>query len=171
MPPWRHARDGGPPVRTAVTEAETQQLERLAAGKRVLEIGSYEGWSTVVLARQAKELTSVDPSPDEDLWAKLWDNLRAYGVADDVRVLRQRSQEALPRLYRLDERYDLVFIDGDHEEPTVAHDALWGEKLAPGGVLAFHDCDDGMREVRAVFERLYGSPDEAVDSLWIKRLS
>jgi hypothetical protein len=138
---------------------EGEALAKLAEGKRVLEVGSYCGLSTVCLARTAKLVVAVDPhdgrgtAVPQDTLPKLRANLQRYGVADRVTVY------PVP-FARLDPdytcRFDLIFIDGAHDAESVRADIRRAlPLLAPGGVLAFHD---------------YGSPidpgvAEAVDEL------
>jgi hypothetical protein len=126
-----------------LTEEEGRELARLAAGKAVLEIGAYCGRSTICLARTARNVQTVDPfdgrgtpQPGETL-ATFRRNLGRYGVADKVAEIVGTSAEALPRLPPV---YDLVFIDGAHDEASVAADAaLAAAVLRPGGLIAFHD--------------------------------
>lgn len=119
--------------------AEGRQLAELAAGKRVLEIGSYCGLSTVCMARTAQHVTAVDyfdgratPSP-RDTFAEFSRNMHRYGVAD--RVIAVRPGTPLPL-----EEYDVVYIDGAHDYDAVNADlALALSVLANDGLIAFHD--------------------------------
>jgi predicted O-methyltransferase YrrM len=61
---------------------------------------------------------------------------------------------------------DLVFIDGSHErEATIAHMQAWRPRLAPGGVVVFHDYEnevwpgvaDAIRELGLTGETPGGS--------------
>lgn len=120
---------------------EGAALERLARGKRVLEIGSYFGLSTVCMARVAESLTSVDPhdgrgtaEPGNTL-PKFRENLAAYGLTEKVNVIVGTSTTA-----ELTGPFDLVFIDGAHDAESVRADVIVAlGVLAPGGVIAFHD--------------------------------
>lgn len=132
--------------------AEGKALAELARGKRVLEIGSYCGLSTVCMARTAKHVTAMDyfdgrgtPRP-QDTRETLLANLKRYGVQDRVQTCHPESAE-LP----LDE-YDLVFIDGAHDFESVQADTQKAlAVLAPDGLLAFHDyghpSHPGIKEV------------------------
>lgn len=129
-----------------LTEAEGRELSRLAAGKAVLEVGSYCGRSTVCLARAARAVTAVDtfdgrgtgmPGDTEAVFRR---NLAKYGVADRVTVNRGPAERILPDLPAV---FDLCFIDGAHDRESVARDAeLARGVLRPGGLLAFHDYRD-----------------------------
>lgn len=125
-----------------LTEAEGEHLFRLAQGKRVLEIGSYCGRSTVCLA-QGGAVVSIDPhdgrgTPEpRDTYAALSDNLRRYGVWDNVIPYVGTTAEIAPTLQG---KFGLVFIDGAHDLQSVRTDIEWAVKLLePGGVIAFHD--------------------------------
>jgi SAM-dependent methyltransferase len=118
---------------------EGRELAKLAAGKRVLEIGSYCGLSTICMARTAKHVTAVDyfdgrgtPMPGETL-TKFKENIARYGVADKIQICHADSEIPLPE-------YDLAFIDGAHDYESVSTDVSRAMSvLKPGGLLAFHD--------------------------------
>src|SRR5260370_33172975 len=90
-------------IATAVTRNEATELARLAAGKTVLEMGAYHGFSTIVLASVAELVYSVDwHQGDEhagggDTWEIFTANLAKYGVADRARISRGRLQAEIPR--------------------------------------------------------------------------
>lgn len=112
-------------IPTAITAAERDELERLAAGKRVLEIGALLGHSTVAMARVAESVVSVDPhegyprvAPRPTL-LRFLENLREYGVRDRVVVCVAPDWQALPMLR--ERLFDLAFIDCDGEYETTLH--------------------------------------------------
>lgn len=130
-----------------LTGEEGEALARLATGKRVLEIGSYCGRSTICLAQTAESVVSIDPhdgrgTPSPRPTREEFEaNLERYGVADRVLSVDNPPAPAL---------YDLIFIDGAHDAEAVREDVATARRLlAPGGLVAFHDY------------RLY--PNEAVD--------
>jgi predicted O-methyltransferase YrrM len=170
--PWRERRlrADGPPISTSLTEAETAELQRLAAGNRCLEVGAAYGYSTVAMALVAEHVTSVDPHQWLNSWQACVANLRAYGVADRVAMVSPGdSQTVLPQLFDQGERFDLIYIDGDHEDGTVIHDIGWARKLlSPGGVLVCDDYDEvSCPGVRSALDRLLGPPPQLVDTFAI----
>lgn len=123
--------------------SEGKALAELARGKRVLEIGSYCGLSTVCMGRTAEHVTAVDyfdgrgtPQP-HDTKPDFDRNIERYGLAHKVVAKHPTWLEMgdLPR-----EEYDLAFIDGDHSFKSVAADIVHAMNLLkPDGLLSFHD--------------------------------
>lgn len=143
-----------------LTEPEGRALAELARGKRVLEIGSFCGLSTVCLARTAESVTAVDyfdgratPNPGDT--RRAFDaNIARYGVADKINVCHPDADWLLEaaHVFRDEEPhgFDLVFIDGDHSREAVERDIYKSRcVLRSGGLLAFHDyslTDPGVME-------------------------
>lgn len=129
-----------PKVWAGLEEAEAAELARLAAGKRVLEIGSAFGYSTIIMGKVAKHVIAVDPHTGFDSWPQFRLNLYSHGVAGKVSPWGETSQTALPELNRGGQRFELIFIDGDHLPDSVRHDLAWARRLVtPGGTIALHD--------------------------------
>lgn len=135
---------------------EGKALAELARGKRVLEIGSFCGLSTVCMARTAEHVTAVDffdgratPIPG-DTKSNFDANIARYGLSH--KVATQHPAEPLTG------EYDFIFIDGDHSEGAVRTNIEQTlAVLAPGGLIAFHDyahSDPGV--VAAVNEFIEG---------------
>lgn len=155
---------------SAVSAPEAHALQELARGHSVLEVGSAWGYSTIVMARVARLVVSVDPHQALGSLVDFRANLQAHGVASRVQVLVEDSRTALPSLLAAGRRFELVFIDGDHSEPAVRFDAMWARHLiTPGGVVAFHDyhaeAGDPVTEALAS----WGPPDELTERLAVYR--
>jgi hypothetical protein len=145
-----------PPVEGWLTEDQARRLHDRAAGTRpagaVVEIGSFRGRSTIVLARAAGAVVAIDPhaggdrgpqeiTPDaargDDDHAAFTANLREAGVADRVRHVRRLSGEALGAV---DGSLSLLFVDGAHRFGPAREDIVrWGGRVAPGGAMLVHD--------------------------------
>ena len=109
---------GGPlvtsPIPTAMTPAEREALQSLAAGRNVLEIGSLFGYSTIALAEVANVVWAVDPhdgyplSNPRPTLQQFTANLKRSGVRNVIPVIAKGQSiiEQLPVGY-----FDLVFID------------------------------------------------------------
>lgn len=134
-------------VRGWLTEEEGAALAELAAGAVVLEIGSYEGRSTICMAQTAKVVHAVDWHCGDDDAGWGWtlpaflDNLKQYGVRENVVVHVARTRE-IASVFR-DRHFDLVFVDGNHEYLYVRDDLILARRVVKdGGVIAAHDWDD-----------------------------
>ncbi len=121
----------------------------------IVEIGSFRGRSTIVLASAAPagvSVVAIDPhagndrGPQEiegfeaeadDDHAVFNRNLADAGVADRVRHVRKFSNDALGDV---DAPIDVLYIDGAHRyAPALADISSWGAKVRPGGTLLIHD--------------------------------
>ncbi len=171
--PWRWVSlNGGPPLFSSVTEAETTRLQELAtAAGDALEIGSAYGYASIAMALAGAHVITVDPHAGElpSSLEVMNANLIAYDIDGRVTPLIGSSQQTLPDLER--GSFGLVFIDGDHTEATVDHDVTWALKLLRvGGTLACHDYgEDSCPGVKAALDRLLGPPSELVDTLYVHR--
>jgi SAM-dependent methyltransferase len=138
-----------------LTEVEAKALADISTGKRVLEIGSYCGRSTVCIGRTADHVTAVDyfdgrGTPQPANTKPTFDNsIFRYGLTDKVVAVHPDSK--LPF-----DAYDVAFIDGDHDYESVRIDiGKVLNVLKPGGVIAFHDFDHpSHRGVREAVEEM-----------------
>jgi predicted O-methyltransferase YrrM len=119
----------------------------------ILEIGSFKGKSTIILAKAAKAAghgkihacdplslsCSTDPTDaiKEELPRIFYNNLQAHGVQDQVEFFQMRSQE-LAEIWN--KPLKILWIDGDHTYDGVMKDITFFEKhLEPGAIVCFHD--------------------------------
>lgn len=135
-----------PEIPSAVTLPESLALIKLAAKKNVLECGAHYGYSTVLLASVSAHVTSVDWHRGDDHAGHCdslgiyQGNLKRYGVEDKVTTYVGRFEDQLPQLAADGLKFDGAFLDGMHDEASVARDlALILPLLSPGAFLAFHD--------------------------------
>lgn len=108
-------------IRSAMTDYETERLGFWARGRSVVEMGSLLGYSTVVMARVASSVVSVDlhngyPSfgLPNDTEREFRQNLERYNVAKKVTVIigdyRQASKwPADCALVDLDGSFDTTY--------------------------------------------------------------
>jgi predicted O-methyltransferase YrrM len=170
--PWRPLAPGvglGPPIDTSLTEAETDELRRLAKGARVLEVGTAYGYAAIAMALGgATEVVTIDPHQALGSLAPARDHVAAWRVADRVRLLVGVAGEVLPRFRP--GSFDLAFVDGDHQASSVRLDArLARQAVRPGGWLAFHDYrEDDCPGVAQVLDELWPlGPRLLVDTLFV----
>jgi predicted O-methyltransferase YrrM len=115
----------------------------------IVEIGSWQGKSTIWLASGAKagrgaRVVAIDPHQGSALHASgentelaLRANLEEAGVSDQVDVVVGTSEDVAASWTR---PISLLWIDGDHAYESVKRDfLLWEGHVLDGGVLALHD--------------------------------
>ena len=127
----------------AVSTAQGKMLHLLAkaiGARRILEVGTLGGYSTIWLARALPadgELISLEISPAHAEVARA--NLAAAGLGDRAKVLVGPALDLLPTLAG---PFDLAFIDADKENNAAYADAAI--RLArPGGLVII---DNVVRE-------------------------
>jgi predicted O-methyltransferase YrrM len=104
-------------------------LTRMSGARRVLEIGTLTGYSTIWLARAAEHVTTLEFAPENAEIARR--NFAAAGVADRIELI---VGTALDSLATLDGPYDLVFIDADKpSNPAYLEESL--RLTRPGSVI------------------------------------
>jgi predicted O-methyltransferase YrrM len=137
------------------------EARRLAPGAHVLEIGSHQGRSTVVLAKAVAPLggrvTCVDPFVEGPLFggtptrAKFETNIREAGVADVVDLVPEYSTRLRPSWT---EPIDLLYIDGKHDYWTVCDDLRWAAHLPTGGAVVVHDSFSSLGVTLAILRHV-----------------
>jgi predicted O-methyltransferase YrrM len=139
-------------------------------GKEVsaLEIGSFQGRSALwllenVLTHEKSKITCVDTfkgSPpytdglDNDLFEIFKNNTRDF--EDKITVLKGKSHILLRELR---DKFDFIYIDGDHDTVPVLEDAILSFRLLKfGGIMIFDDYlwDGGKGE--------YCNPKKGIDA-------
>lgn len=107
-------------------------LARISGARRVLEIGTLGGYSTIWLARAVGESGTVVTIEAEAANAAVARaSIDAAGVGDRVDIRIGRAADVLPTLVG---GFDLVFIDADKQSNTIYLD--WAAKLGhPGTVI------------------------------------
>ncbi|WP_392426155.1 class I SAM-dependent methyltransferase [Barrientosiimonas humi] len=119
----------------------------LGPGATIVEIGSHQGRSTVILGRAAQHVgarvVAIDPfvegrlfggQPTRTIFEK---NVREAGLDDVVELRPTYSTELRPTWSG---SIDLLYIDGKHDYWTVTDDFKWAEHVVPDGAVLVHDC-------------------------------
>jgi predicted O-methyltransferase YrrM len=142
-----------------MSDAQARRLwdaaQRVSDDGQIVEIGSFRGRSTIVLARGAADTVTVnaidphgggDRGPNEIAadatrgdadHASFTSNLQAAGVGGRVRHIRKTSDSALGDVVG---QVDLLYIDGAHRYAPAKDDIQrWGDRVAAGGTLLIHD--------------------------------
>ena len=112
-------------------------IARMSGARRVLEIGTLGGYSTIWLARavgEDGEVVSIEAEPDNAAVARA--SIDAAGIGDRVAIRIGRAADVLPTLDG-SPPFDLVFIDADKESNTVYLD--WAARLGRSGTVIVLD--------------------------------
>jgi predicted O-methyltransferase YrrM len=155
--------------RHALVAAALDVLQREVPGDFV-EVGSYQGRSTVPLgkvvrdlARNGRRVLTIDPHAGlldmpggtqrqvAPSLAQLHHYLEAYGVTAWVDV-HVGTVDTAP----LPAQISLAFIDGAHDRASVLHDAdMLLPQMADGGLMLFHDYNGDFPGVAAAVDAFY----------------
>lgn len=117
---------------------------RAMRARRVLEIGMAIGYSVIHLARgMPEDGLVVTIEPNEEMISRAGDFINRAGLSQRVRVERGYALDVLPRL---EETFDIVYLDALKEEYTdylnlslpllreggvvIADNVLWGGQVA-----------------------------------------
>ena len=104
-----------------------EMLVRMLRPKRILEIGTFTGYSALSMAAGLEEGAIIDTCEvDDELEMIAADFFERSGLGDKI---RQHIGSALEIAPKLGEKYDLVFIDGDKREYTAYYEMLFEHNL------------------------------------------
>ncbi|HEY0077937.1 MAG TPA: O-methyltransferase [Pyrinomonadaceae bacterium] len=139
-----YAAEHGVPIADREVALFLEITARATGARRILEIGMAIGYSVVHLARALPEdglLVTIEPS--EEMIARSEQYLGRAGLRERVRIERGTALEVMPRL---EETFDMVFLDALKEEyadylelalprlrvggVVVADNLLWGGQVA-----------------------------------------
>jgi predicted O-methyltransferase YrrM len=131
-------------------------LVRLAHAKRILEVGTSNGFSTIWLADAARatggRVTTLEVNPDKVVMARK--NLVQAGVADLVDIREGRAAETLAALSG---PFDVAFLDADR--PSYAtYLELVVPKLSVPGLLVADNVTSHRIELEDYLTRVKSDP-------------
>ena len=145
-----------------------EQATEAGPGARLLEIGSHQGRSTVLLGRVALatggEVVAIDPFVEGRLFGglstsdKFRANLHRAGVRGVVRPVQEYSQDARKAWT---EGVDFLYIDGKHDLLTFSDDLRWREFLPRGAPVLVHDAFSSIGVTLGILVRVLPSRDLA----------
>ncbi len=130
--------------------------QEVPPGLNIVEIGSYEGKSTISLALGAGtqvQVIAVDPHTGDiseamagleiDTYERFTSNISSAGVSNKIKVMKMTSVEASTKYSG--EPIGLLFIDGWHSTQAVLEDIdSWLPFLHPNGIVVFDDWNDSQ---------------------------
>lgn len=122
--------------------------------RRVVELGHYAGYSTLLLGWMLRRmgaahgLISFDVDPRTTAYAQPW--IERAGLGAYVRLVAADSREPASvarAIEYLDGSPGLVWIDSSHQRAqTTAELRAWYAALAPGGLIVLHDTSAHARQ-------------------------
>ena len=110
--------------------------------QRILEIGTFSGYSTIWMAGALPEGGRIDTLEiNDEMEALIREGFARAGVTDRVRLLIGDALDILPMI---DGTYDLVYIDGNKREYVAYYQSVI-DLVRPGGwILADNVLWDGQ---------------------------
>lgn len=109
--------------------------------KRVLELGTFTGYSALCMAEALPDdgiLHTIEC--DDELEDFILDN---FSGSEHGHKIRLHIGDALPEIEKLDELFDLVFIDADKREYLAYYEAVLPKLRQGGFILADNTLWDG----------------------------
>lgn len=160
-----------------MTKGQARLLWRSAKevdpGGQIVEIGSFQGRSTIILASAATpgvDVVAIDPHAGNDRGPNeisgysdeaasdnriFLSNLDAAGVRDRVTHVRKFSGQAHTDV---DGDIELLYIDGAHRFGPAHEDIVaWGDRVADGGIMLIHDSFNALGVTLAQMKALFWS--------------
>lgn len=100
--------------------------------RRILELGTYSGYSALCMAEGLADdgvLHTIEH--DDELEDFIRENIAGSAYADKIQL---HIGDALEVISRLDEVFDLVFMDADKRQYSAYYEAVL-PKIRPGGII------------------------------------
>jgi predicted O-methyltransferase YrrM len=137
----QRATEGGlPAIQVSVSQGKfLYQLAKIAGAKRILEIGTLGGYSTIWLGRalpNGGELITMELEPHHAEVAQA--NIDDAGLGARVQIVVGRAVDSLETLYGgYPDPFDFIFIDAD--KPSNPEYWRWALKFSHPGTVIFVD--------------------------------
>jgi predicted O-methyltransferase YrrM len=141
-------------------------LARIGGFRKLLEVGTSVGYSTLHLAmaaaRNEGRVTSIDASAERQAQAAT--HLQEAGLSDFVTLLEGDALMTLNRLREERQAFDLMFLDARKSE-YIDYFRCAETLLTPGGVLLADNTRSHRDGMMDFIEAVTGSPDWVTSDL------
>ena len=114
-----------------------EMLVRMLRPKRVLEIGTFTGYSGLSIARGLDDDALLDTIEVDDELEEI--AAKYFEASEYGHRIRQHVGSALDVVPQLGEVYDMVFIDGDKREYPAYYNMLMDKGLVHSGSIMLAD--------------------------------
>jgi predicted O-methyltransferase YrrM len=107
-------------------------ISKMMRPRRILEIGTYTGYSALCLAEGLTEdgiLTTIDVNDELETFTRSFFNQSPIGTKIDFKI-----GDAAQIIPTLTDTFDLVFIDADKKNYALYYDLVF-EKVRSGGII------------------------------------
>jgi predicted O-methyltransferase YrrM len=147
-------KNGIPTISISASQGKfLQVLAKLCNAKKILEIGTLAGYSTIWMARALPKDGKLISLEYEQLHADVaTENIKRAGLGDIVEIRVGKAIDLLPVLSKQNMVFDMIFIDAD--KPPYAEYFEWALKLSHPGTLII--ADNVIREGKVLEE----NPDD-----------
>ncbi|PIY11913.1 MAG: methyltransferase [Flexibacter sp. CG_4_10_14_3_um_filter_32_15] len=112
-----------------------QLISRLMQPKRILEIGTYTGYSAICLAQGLQEngvLHTIDNNAEQESIVKEF--IKKAGLEDKIKLHLGNAADSIPTILTEKEEWDMVFIDADKSNYSLYYDLVF-DKVRKGGII------------------------------------
>lgn len=133
-------------------------LVKLSRSKRVLEVGTSNGYSAIWLSLALEEtdghLTTIEIDPERVKMAK--ENLKRAELHHRITFLEGDAHKIVPTL---EGPFDFVFLDADKGREHDYFSYLYPGKLSPGAIIAVHNAIRMRRAMARYLEMIEEHPE------------
>ena len=131
--------------------------------KTVLELGTNNGVSTKLFSKYAKKVTAVD--------ILLTQKFNSFLSSADNVEFHNISFFTFSKINN--EKYDLIYIDGDHSYESIKEDInIFKQFVKPGGIISGHDYNSLTPGVTTAVNEIFGEKNIQIysDSSWVFKM-
>ena len=109
-------------------------LVQISGAKRILELGTFTGYSAICLATHLPEDGHLDTLElNDELEDLILEGFERAGLEDKIQLHIGDCKESLLKL-RSEEQYDIVYIDANKREYCEYYDLVF-DMIRPGGLI------------------------------------